>query len=283
MTDFERWDDPQLEADLWQLYRDFFDQAERKRRWCIQTDIPWTLCNKNLGPPIADIVESFCVVELYLPDYLRNAIPKSRPSRARTWFYANWGYEESKHSLALSDWLVHSGMRSESQIADIASQTFQYPWQVPHESVVAMVAYTMVQERATALTYRNLRQRVQDDGGDPALEHLLMLLAVDEQAHYSFFQKFMQLFLERDRDGSLEHLRRVMHTFAMPALHLLADSSRRIARIKEFKIFDDEVYFRNVYLPILESLGIQRSEMNNRVSQRKSGRSALQPDRLQLF
>lgn len=161
-------------------------------------------------------------------------------------------------------------MRSESQIADIASQTFQYPWQVPHESVVAMVAYTMVQERATALTYRNLRQRVQDDGGDPALEHLLMLLAVDEQAHYSFFQKFMQLFLERDRDGSLEHLRRVMHTFAMPALHLLADSSRRIARIKEFKIFDDEVYFRNVYLPILESLGIQRSEMNNRVSQRKS-------------
>lgn len=80
MTDFERWDDPQLEADLWQLYRDFFDQAERKRRWCIQTDIPWTLCNKNLGPPIADIVESFCVVELYLPDYLRNAIPRSHPA-----------------------------------------------------------------------------------------------------------------------------------------------------------------------------------------------------------
>ena len=59
--------------------RDFFDQAERKRRWCIQTDIPWTLCNKNLGPPIADIVESFCVVELYLPDYLRNAIPRMAP------------------------------------------------------------------------------------------------------------------------------------------------------------------------------------------------------------
>jgi len=275
MTDFEQWNDPTLETDLWRLYRDFFDKAERKRRWCIQTDIPWNACNKQLDPAIADIVESFCVVELYLPDYLRSAIPKSRPSRARSWFYANWGYEESKHSLALGDWLVRSGMRTESQIADIASKTFQFPWQVPHESVVAMVAYTMVQERATALTYRNLRLRVQDDLGDPALEHLLMLLAVDEQSHYGFFRDFTQLFLERDRDGSLEHLRRVMHNFDMPALHLLADSSQRVAQIKEFKIFDEEQYFREVYFPILESLGVQRSEMKSPITQRKSAPSTV--------
>lgn len=266
----ESWDDPQFEAELWQLYRDFFAKAERKRRWTVSGDIPWADCNKSLDPVFADIVESFCVVELYLPDYLRNAIPMSRPSRARTWFYANWGYEESKHSLALGDWLVHSGARSDSQIADMAKDTFDYPWQVPHESVVAMVVYTMVQERATALTYRNLREQIRNSNGDPALERVLSLLAVDEQAHYDFFRQFLQLFLRRDRDATLEHLRRVMHTFAMPALHLLVDSSQRIAQIKEFKIFDENQYFRNVYLPILASLGVERAEMKDRVPQRKS-------------
>lgn len=47
---------------------------------------------------MADIVESFCAVELYLPDYLRNAMSVWRPSRG--WAYTNWCDEESKHSLA---------------------------------------------------------------------------------------------------------------------------------------------------------------------------------------
>jgi acyl-[acyl-carrier protein] desaturase len=57
---------------------------------------------QGLDPVIADVVESFCVVELFLPDYLGHALPWSRLSRAYTWFCANWGYEESKPSLALA-------------------------------------------------------------------------------------------------------------------------------------------------------------------------------------
>jgi len=137
-----------LEPALWRLYRRFFDQAERRRRWSIEKDIPWAQCNNNLDPVIADVVESFCAVELYLPDYLVHAMPWSRPSRARTWFYANWGYEESKHSLALHDWLLKSGLRSEERMADLEGEIFRHPWQLPHDNVVAMLAYAMVQERA---------------------------------------------------------------------------------------------------------------------------------------
>ena len=188
MTDHARMVYPALEPALWQLYRHFFDQAERKRRWSIERDIPWNECNRSLDPVLADVVESFCVVELYLPDYLVHAMPWSRPSRAYTWFYANWGYEESKHSLALHDWLLKSGMRSEERMADLEGQIYQHPWQLPHDNVVAMLIYAMVQERATSLNYRNLRRKVREEGGDPALERLLMLLAVDEQTHCSFFQ-----------------------------------------------------------------------------------------------
>lgn len=270
MANISRPDDPILEPAMWRLYRNFFAQAERRRRWSIEKDIPWTQCNKNLDPAIADVVESFCAVELYLPDYLINAMPSSRPSRARTWFYATWGYEESKHSLALSDWLLRSGLRSEERMADLESKVYDQPWQVPHHNIVAMLAYAMVQERATALNYRNLRQRTQEYGGDPALEQLLMLLSVDEQTHHSFFMSAVKLYLELDRDSTLEQLRQVMNGFAMPAIYALADGRQRVAHIKEMEIFNDMMYLYDVYIPVLKELGVQRTEMRNRIPNRKS-------------
>lgn len=270
MAHFVGRNDSELEAALWRLYRDFFDQAERRRRWSIRDDIPWDQCNPRLDPAIADVVESFCAVELYLPDYLGHAIPWSRPSRARTWFYANWGYEESKHSLALGDWLLRSGARSDERMADLEGEVFANEWPLPHDSVTGLIAYAMVQERATALNYRNLRRRAQERGGDPALEKLLMLLAVDEQAHHNFFLECVRLFFKDDPEGTLEQLRRVMNSFAMPAVHLLADGRQRAARIRELDVFSEDLYYREVYLPILEELGVQRSEMRNRLPRRKS-------------
>jgi len=270
MADFIKRNDSELEATLWRLYRDFFDKAERKRRWSIEKDIPWLECNKTLAPEIADVVESFCAVELYLPDYLMRAFPSSRASRARTWFYANWGYEESKHSLALGDWLVKAGMRTEEQLADLEGLVFDNLWQIPYQNHVALLAYAMVQEKATGLNYRNLRRRAQERGGDPALEQLLMLVAVDEQAHYSFFLETLQIYLKHDRDGTLEHMRSVMNVFAMPAIYTMVDGRQRVARVKELDIFNDNLYYQEVYLPILDALGVSRAEMRNRLPNRKS-------------
>jgi acyl-[acyl-carrier-protein] desaturase len=270
MSDFTQASDPDLEAALWRLYRDFFDLAERKRRWSIREDIPWNQCNTRLDPAIADVVESFCAVELYLPDYASKILPVVRASRGRAWFYANWGYEESKHSLALGDWLLKSGHRTDEQIADMERMVFEREWNLPHDSALGMLAYAMVQERATALNYRNLRRRAQELGGDLALEQLLMLLAVDEQAHYAFFQECFGLFLKHDHESALDQLRRVMNNFAMPAIDDLAEGRRRVARVKQLEIFSEDLYYREVYLPILESLGVRRDEMRNRRVTRKT-------------
>src|SRR5216683_4242792 len=125
---------PELEPAMWRLYRDFFDQAEKKRRWSIRDDIPWDQCNPDLNPAIADVVESFTAVELYLPDYTSKILPVVRPSRGRTWFLANWGYEESKHALALGDWLLRSGQRSDEQMADMETELFANEYVLPHDS-----------------------------------------------------------------------------------------------------------------------------------------------------
>jgi acyl-[acyl-carrier-protein] desaturase len=258
-----------LEAAFWRLYRDFFDKAEKRRRWSIREDIPWNQCNQNLDPALADVVESFCAVELYLPDYTSKILPVVRSSRGRTWFYANWGYEESKHSLALGDWLLRSGQRTDEQMADLEAMVFQREWNLPHDNHLGMLAYAMTQELATWLNYRNLRHRAEAGGGDPALAKLLMLVAVDEKAHYEFFKECVQLYLKYDRPAMLEQLRRVMNNFAMPAIHdLLSDSRRRVAQVKSLEIFSEDMYYREVYLPILAALGVDRDEMRNRLPNR---------------
>ena len=70
---------------------------------------------------------------------------------------------------------MRSGHRSEEYMADLEKMVFAREWNLPHDSALGMLAYAMVQEQATFLNYRNLRQRVQARGGDPALETILEL------------------------------------------------------------------------------------------------------------
>ena len=244
------------------MFREFFDLAERRRRWKVADDIPWDECNPALKPVVADVVETFCAVELFLPDYSAKILPKVRHSKSRSWFYANWGYEESKHSLALGDWLLKSGHRTEEYMADLEGKVFAREWNLPQDNHLGMLVYAMVQEEATFLNYRNLRDRVRALGGDPALEKALLLMAVDEKAHHSFFRDCLRLYLEFDRAAVLDQMRRVMNDFQMPAIHdLLDESPRRIAAVRELELFDADVYYREVYQPVLDELGIARSEM----------------------
>jgi acyl-[acyl-carrier-protein] desaturase len=270
MADQASAEPPELERAFWRLYRDFFDMAERRRRWSLRDDIPWTKCNRNLDPAIADIVESFTAVELYLPDYASKILPVVRPCRSRTWFYANWAYEESKHSLALGDWLLKSGLRTDEQMADLEKMAFEREWHLPHDSRLGMLVYAVVQELATWLSYRNLRRRVASAGDDPALSKLLTLLAVDEMAHHDFLLECLQIHLKHDRPATLEQMRRVMHNFAMPAIHDLVEGRQRVAAVKEMEILSEDIYYRDVYLPLLDKMGVSRAEMRNRVPVKKS-------------
>ena len=269
MSDILRPDSPELRAGLYRLYREFFAHAERKRRWSLEDDIPWDQVNRHMSPAVVAVVESFCAVELYLPDYIGKAMPLTRANKGWAWFHANWGYEESKHSLALGDWLLRSGARSDEQMADVEDQVVAHEYELPEDSAVGMLIYAMVQELATFIHYRNLRRKV-DEEGDPCLSRLLGLISVDERAHHAFYRSVVQLFLELDRKHTLEQLSRVLSTFSMPAVNLLADSRRRVAEVRELGIFSEEVFFLEVYQPILASLGVDRRELRGPRSGRKS-------------
>jgi acyl-[acyl-carrier-protein] desaturase len=258
---------PEVLARMYRLYRDYFDRAEKKRRWSVKDGIPWDQCNPALDPAVADVVQTFCMVELYLPDYVGKLMPQVRANRGRAWMIANWGYEESKHSMALGDWLLHSGQRTEEQMADMEANVFRHEWDLPHDNARAMVCYTTFQELATWLHYQNLRKLV--DGEDQALDRVLHLISIDERAHYDFFRRVVQIYLEYDRPGTLEQLRRVVNTFKMPAVHLFVDGARRAAAVKELRLFDEDIFVYEVYEPILAALGVHKSELRRRNSPRE--------------
>jgi acyl-[acyl-carrier protein] desaturase len=260
-------EDPEILAQLYRQFRDYFDRAEKKRRWNIKDDVPWHECNPNLNPAIADIVETFCCVELYLPDYLAKLIPQVRANRGRAWMLANWGYEECKHSMVFGDWLVKSGHRSEERMADMEAFVFSQEWDLPYDNARAMVIYTAFQEFATWMHYQHLRKII--GGDDPALSQALKLVAIDEKAHYDFFKRVVKIYLDYDRPGTLEQMRRVVNTFQMPATHLLADSQTRINAIKELRIFDEDIFLTHVLEPILADMQVTRKELRRRKSSRE--------------
>jgi acyl-[acyl-carrier protein] desaturase len=262
MASYPATESPEVRSRIYRAYRDYFDKAERKRRWNVREDIPWDQCNPGIDSTIADVVQTFCMVELYLPDYLSKQLPQVRGNRGRAWMLANWGYEESKHSLALEDWLVRSGHRTEKQMEQVADDVFEREWQLRYNHPLASVIYTTFQEMATKLHYRNLRAVA--GGRCPALDKVLELVMIDEAAHAQFFRQLVGIYLEADRETTLEQFRMVANTFTMPADELLADGRQRVAAVKALKIFDEQVFFNEVFEPLLHQLGLTRADLRRR-------------------
>jgi acyl-[acyl-carrier-protein] desaturase len=165
--------------------------------------------------------------------------------------------------MVLADWLLKSKHRTDEQMADLEGRVFATEWDLPYDNARAMVCYTTLQELATWLSYKNMRDSV-GENGDPALYRVLSLVAIDERAHYDFFKRLVQLYLEYDRQGTLEQLSRVVNTFAMPAVHLLTDGRQRSAAVKSLRIFDDEIFFHQVLTPTLSALGVSLAELRRR-------------------
>jgi acyl-[acyl-carrier-protein] desaturase len=255
---------PEVLAIIYRHFREFFDLAERRRRWSVRDDVPWDECNRSLNPAIADVVQTFCAVELYLPDYLGKGFPMIRTNRGRSWSLATWGYEESKHSMVLEDWLLKSGLRSDEQLADMHADVFAHEWDLPYDNTCGMLIYTVFQELATKIHYVRLNEIVRREGGCPALEKVLRLIAVDEAAHADFFRRLVTAYLEYDREGTLEQMRRVMTTFAMPAVHMLSDGIQRINEVRRLELFNEELCHLQVFEPTLERWGVQRAELRRR-------------------
>lgn len=256
-----------IEERLYREYMEFFEKAERERRWNVFTDIPWDKVNPDASDVLADCAETFCSVEMYLPDYVAGGINIVRDYFGRAWFQANWGYEESKHSLALGEYLVRSGKRTKDEWFDLQEKIFAQEWKVPFETGRQMTCYGMIQEQATFVIYCKHREFAKREG-DECLRTIYDYVARDEIAHTRFYQSVIKVLLEEDREGTLADIAHVYANFKMPGVDLVPDYDKRILKMRGEGGIDRNVFIRKVYLPILKYLGISRHEMLN--AQRKA-------------
>jgi acyl-[acyl-carrier-protein] desaturase len=245
-----------IEKQFFENFLKFFHQAEERRRWNIERDIPWDKANGQTSERTAKIIESFSAVEMYLPDYTSKMMHMIRRSRGRAWFQANWGYEESKHSLTLDRWLIASGNRTPEQMEAFADELLGEEWELPFDHPRQMIIYTMIQELATWVNYTKLREQAQQEG-DEALVKLLQFIARDEAVHYDFFRKGVKLFLEEEPQETVEDIAYVFDHFQMPARYQIPDYEERAKLIAEAGIYSARDYIKRVKRPIIEDLKLE--------------------------
>jgi acyl-[acyl-carrier-protein] desaturase len=250
----------QIEEIFYEQYLKYFKNAEEKRRWSIERDIPWENVPNTASELTASIVESFSAVEMYLPDYTHKIMELIRRSRGRALFQANWGYEESKHSLVLEEWLIRSGKRTEEQVREFENALLGAEWQLPFQTPRQMIIYTMIQEMATGLNYTNLRRRAADEG-DPVLARVLTWVSSDESAHYNFFRKGVKVYLELEPEETIADIKFVFDNFAMPAHALIPGWEQRGEEIEAAGIYGPKMYLAKIRRPILEDLNISRQQL----------------------
>lgn len=251
-----------IERRFFDLYLEYFHKAEAHRRWNVLNDIPWEKVGSAPNPDVVSVVQAFMAVEMYLPDYTSKILNLVRSSRGRAWFQANWGYEESKHSLALEMWITKSGAQSEAQVHAFQDEILSREWDLPYETPLEMMIYTTLQEFATGVNYRGLRKVAQADQ-DPALDKVLTLLSRDETGHFEFFKNGVKLFLEQDRGAVLDTLNKVIRSFRMPAQTLIPDFGSHDKLVRDLGIFDDRIYMRDVVRPVLKALGVDPDELRD--------------------
>ena len=252
--------DTAKQARLYEMYKTFFDKAEQERRWNPFRDVPYDKINKEAPESLAVVAETFCCVESYLPDYVSQGINIVRPYFGQAWFSANWAYEESKHSLALMEYLLRSGRRTPTQMFDLQNELMLAGWKLPFSDARQMTIYGCFQEMATFVIYVKQEQNAKEVG-DECLATIFRLNARDEIAHCRFYQDVVKVLLEEDRAGTLKDIAHVARNFQMPGVGIVPNYEARVAVMREEGKVDRGVFLQKVFFPVLKYLEISRQDL----------------------
>jgi acyl-[acyl-carrier-protein] desaturase len=245
---------------LYREYMTFFEKAERTRRWNVFSDVPWDLaaaCPKDVD--LALCAETFCGVEMYLPDYVSQGINVVRESFGQIWFQANWAYEESKHALVLREYLLRTGQRTFAEVLAYEQSILAKRWTKPFTTARQMTLYGIIQEMTTFVIY-NKQEKLARERGDELLAAIYGFIARDEIAHCRFYEKVTKVLLEDDPAGVKYDLHYVFRNFTMPAADLVPNYDARIQVMRSAGI-DRGVFVREVWLTILKRLGLTRHDL----------------------
>lgn len=188
--------DRPTEDKLYKLFRDYFQSAEVDRTWNLWMDFDWDTVTTNPSPALVGAVTRAYHDELFLPDYSARALYHLRSSRGRAWFITRWTYEEGKHLLVLSEWLVRCGAYTNDQLrAQSDDLLLRYAWEPPYEDAPAVLADFLLWELKERDCYCALRKQAEAEG-ETLLAAVVNHILRDEDAHREFLKQSLAIIAE---------------------------------------------------------------------------------------
>jgi len=250
---------PAIREKVYRAYMEFFEVAERKRRWSVFDDVPWDALESAQNDERKAVrIETFCAEEMYVPDYSSGGLTLTRSLFGTAWFQMCWSYEEAKHALVLREYLTRSGLRSAADLDLMEARVFATPWTLPFETYRQMACYGALQEMATYLAYRAQKQQAAAVG-DRVLETIFALIGRDEAAHAGFYRTLIELEMAEDRAGTIADFGLVMARFKMPGDGLIPDYQARLH--SSGAGISTRMFLEHGVLPTLKTLGTSRAEV----------------------
>lgn len=257
---------------IYREYMDFFDRSERTRRWHLNDDICWDWLEEPINADriknkesisndeaTAVRLESYCAVEMFVPDAVESGLNLTRDFFGQSWFYLQWGYEESKHSLACRTYLERSGLRTTKQYMEFEEEILKRKWINPLHNYRQMACYGALQEIVTFQIYKE-RERFYNLEGNPLLKRIFFLLARDEAAHATFYRNYMKYEFEEDPKEAEEDLALVISRFEMPGASLIPKYYEKL-RTTGVGI-STQSFLQNALMPTLKYFGMTRATMS---------------------
>lgn len=223
--------DRATEDALFAHFTDFFRRSEQDRHWNLWSDIPWESVNPSASEDLTTAVETAYAREIFLPDYSAKLIRMLRSSRGRAWFLTRWSYEESKHFLALAEWLVRAGKRTDAQMQRFTESLLaRYEWKLWFSDPLSAMLQAIVRELAEIARYESLADAAVAES-DAALTAVTRQILSDENEHLAFFQQAVTIIQNAVPDAVTDAVRRIV------AAH--SDEKHAPALFQRFRIAPD--------------------------------------------
>lgn len=272
-----------------EAYIDYFRKAVKVRNWLPWDDLPLDEMPERghlLSAETITLIESFLGIEDYVGDYVENAINIVHGDRTRRNIQLVWGMEEAKHAEAWQLVLLHSGVRTEKQLAEYHERVSAHRWTMGEnhpgfDTPLGVSVYAMVQERATFFNYDELRKRIRLEYGLPeqstpeerkrgkqiGAAGAFKTVSTDEIAHHAMFLRIVDIHKKYLPEETLDMVFRVLNGFNMPALYLIPNESEMKAALEKTRLYTPLKHGRWVANPILDALGFDNKRALERAVQ----------------
>ncbi len=219
--------------------------------------------------PLSELARIAMVTNLLtednLPSYHRAVAGSFTLDDAWGTWVNRWTVEESRHGIALRDYLVVTRAvdpleleRARMvQVTSGFSPGQQGQGDIAPESLLDAAAYVTFQELATRVSHRNTGKACDE----PVADALLKRIAFDENLHMIFYRGLMAAALDLSPDRAMHSICRILVNFQMPGFSI-PNFRRNAVTMAVGGIYDARQHLDEVVLPVLRKWRIfERSDL----------------------